>query len=142
MAISSHGNSNSVQPRFTIDDLDSIDKFINTLERNGCYIVSKSQLEDMSNGFPQRPVTEYDYINQQVYCPSSIDRTLYSMESNYDVVCMDLETDFHISNLDGPVVFKMDIPMYAKPKVYDVSPTEWLHEGSHSPAQVHSRGIP
>lgn len=35
----------------------------------------------------------------------------------------------HISNIDGPVVFKMDIPMFAKPKVYDVSPTEWLHEG-------------
>lgn len=37
----------------------------------------------------------------------------------------------HISNLDGPVVFKIDIPvsMFAKPKVYDVSPTEWLHEG-------------
>ena len=38
----------------------------------------------------------------------------------------------HISNLDGPVVFKIDIPvsMFAKPKVYDVSQTEWLHEGT------------
>ena len=91
--------------------------------------------------------TFHVYVEREAVCMGddcNDDKSIMLSVNNIEDLAIQLKRKFlpncagdvtwfaHISNLDGPVVFKIDIPvsMFAKPKVYDVSQTEWLHEGT------------
>ncbi len=106
MPISSHGNSQFAEPRFVMDDLTSTMRFVESLERNGCYRVPKEHLENLCD--------ELMYINASgcgysyPFRPrSSCDRrTMYSIESVMQSTTWMVEevSDFIITNQDGKVL--------------------------------------
>lgn len=94
MAISSHSNSQSVQPRFTIKDLDSANYLVTALDKSGCRMVPKSQLESMT--------MEPRYFESDMYMPPMYwPMTLYSIETAFEPDFPAIETKIFISNMDG-----------------------------------------
>lgn len=93
MAISSHSNSQSVQPRFTIKDLDSANYLVTALDKNGCRMVPKSQLESMT----MEPGALDPLYMPPMYWPM----TLYSIETAFEPDFPAMETKIFISNMDG-----------------------------------------
>lgn len=94
MAISSHNNSQSVQPRFTIKDLDSANYLVTALEKSGCRMVPKSQLESLT--------MEPRYFESDMYMtPMYWPMTLYSIETAFEPDFPAMETKIFISNMDG-----------------------------------------
>lgn len=94
MAISSHSNSQSVQQRFTIKDLVSANYLVTALEKNGCRMVPKSQLESMTM---EPRCFESDMYMPPMYWPM----TLYSIEAAFEPDFPAMETKIFISNMDG-----------------------------------------
>lgn len=58
------------------------------------------------------------------------DDFIYNLKHHYlPVVVGDVRWFAHLYSLNGPVIFRLDIPLVGECKVYDVAPDSWLADG-------------
>ncbi len=58
------------------------------------------------------------------------DDFIYHLKHHYlPVVSGDVRWFAHLYSLNGPVIFRLDIPLVGECKVYDVAPDSWLTDG-------------
>lgn len=117
MAISSRSNIESIEHRFTIEDLKTEESLIRALSRNGCRMVSRDQLESMTLESDLRETAVRYAGHHTVHGPLGITtNTLFSVEDSMHSGSGSVftyipfrESYIHISNIDGVV---LEIRMY------------------------------
>ena len=58
------------------------------------------------------------------------DDFIYHLKHHYlPVVSGDVRWFAHLYSLNGPVIFRLDIPLVGECKAYDVAPDSWLTDG-------------